>query len=568
MTENKRDLLNLLVLESDNYSNLQDLEKLSDTPALLKSIPMQPLYMAVKKSGMDQVAQILPSLSKEQKEALLDLDLWHKDALDVANFEFWPKTYAMSKDLKEVQEFAKSESFLLYLKSACNIYTFDVEDPVYPDHDNYFLTEDNLLLVEYHDDYDCAKEIQYIIKNLYGDLGPTKAYKLLFKIVSESHMNLTEEVYQNKKERLREFGFVDYYDALELRANFQTIAGINRFIKSKQVATGSLDDLHKNQKLHSSSITSYKTGMEGIHIELAKLSDQKRIDFLQFNFVRMVNATIALENSLKEGPIAMNRVGKVSKQLIELGFDYVNLHLEEQTDSENLFDKFDFIDFFRVGNSLIYIEQKKLKKAMESSDFDIEKDYFLGAYWNHYMDCSFDENIKLADFQDTKGRIINTFKLYESWISYNKLFIALLPLMGSFYSSLKNIIDEGRITDSFYLNYNLSEIDFEAIILSSFINYTLGNYEGEKSQKMGLTLEEFNQFVGKYFNFDLGEHKIKLFEVFKEDIENFSKIFGMDKIEHFNIYLYQLVRDNLEGYNFNNITREDFKHVGGPILFA
>lgn len=566
MTQSNKDLLSLLILESENYSNLQDLEKLGDTPGLVKSIPIQPLYMAVKKAGMDQVANLLPQFSKDQREALVDLDLWQKDALDVTNFEFWPRTYAMCKDLAVVQEFAKSESFLLYLKSVCNIYTFDVEDPEYPDHDNYFLTEDNLLLVEYNDDFAINKEVQYLIKNLYGDLGPENAYTLLFKIVSDSHMILTEEVYQLKKERLRDFGFVDYFDALELRSHFNDLNGINYFIKTKKTATGSLDDIHKNQKLHSSSIVSYKTGLDDIHLELSKLNDSKRSDFLQFNFVRLVNGTIALENSLKEGPIAMNRVGKVTKQLIELGFDYIKLHHLDK--DVNLFTKFDFIDLFRVGSSLISIEQKSIKKEIEKNKIDSDKDYFFGAFWNNYLDSSFDENVKFCSFDDAKGKLVNKFSIYQSWKSFNLLLKNLLPLMKNFLISLENITKEGKITDSFYLNYNLSDIDFEAILLSSFINYSLGHYEKGVTQKMGLSIDEFLKFVDENFDFLESEHTIKLFSVFEDRINKFSSLFGLEKIEYFNVYLYQLIRDNLEGYNFHNISKDDFKHVGGPILFA
>ena len=44
-------------------------------------------------------------------------------------------------------EFTKSEEFALFLKARFNMWTFDVEDPLYPDHDNYFLTDDQMFLI-------------------------------------------------------------------------------------------------------------------------------------------------------------------------------------------------------------------------------------------------------------------------------------------------------------------------------------------------------------------------------------------------------------------------------------
>ena len=43
---------------------------------------------------------------------------------------------------------------ILYLKGKMSFWTFDLEEPEYPDHDNYFLTECNQLLFEFDDDFE------------------------------------------------------------------------------------------------------------------------------------------------------------------------------------------------------------------------------------------------------------------------------------------------------------------------------------------------------------------------------------------------------------------------------
>ncbi len=151
MNENmiRKDLLSQLLYEAQAYKKFEDIEKLVESGTDLSMIPVQPLYVSLKNTSSDQVAMILPKLSKDQRQALRDIDLWKKDELDPESVYYWIDVYSKCRDEDVVLEFVKSEDFLLGLKNQFTIYTFDVEDPEYPEKDNYFLTEDNLLVVEY-----------------------------------------------------------------------------------------------------------------------------------------------------------------------------------------------------------------------------------------------------------------------------------------------------------------------------------------------------------------------------------------------------------------------------------
>ena len=225
----KNDVLSKILFEAKSYNSIDDIERLVEIGTDLSQIPMQPLYVSLLATSSEQVAVLMPKLSKEQRQCLVDLDLWKKDQVDVFSFEYWIEVYSKVKDLDLVQEFVSSEDFLIYLKSRVNIYTFDVEDPMYPDHDYYFLTDDALLLVEYSEEFRFPNELKFMIRNLYDKMGVENAYSFLFKLVSDSFSILEEEQYQHKKERLREFGFVDYFDALEKTAT--ALSGIEKIGK-------------------------------------------------------------------------------------------------------------------------------------------------------------------------------------------------------------------------------------------------------------------------------------------------------------------------------------------------
>ena len=133
------DFIQQLIKEAESYRNMGHIERLAQD-GQLQYTPLQPLAMAFRQMNAQQVARYLPQLSGEQREACLDLDLWHRDQLDVREFPFWIEVYhkVSSWDLK--LEFVQSEQFALYFKGMMTISTFDQEDPQYPEHKKTFFS--------------------------------------------------------------------------------------------------------------------------------------------------------------------------------------------------------------------------------------------------------------------------------------------------------------------------------------------------------------------------------------------------------------------------------------------
>ncbi|RPJ79110.1 MAG: hypothetical protein EHM20_02270, partial [Alphaproteobacteria bacterium] len=219
-TKKGTDPITLLMKESDAYNNLDQIEKYVEESSDLSVLPVQPIYLALRKLPVEKVAEYLPKFSKEQREVFMDIDLWNKDEIDIEHFTHWLQAYSMVESDQVKKEFVSSEQFLVFLKSKFNIWTFDAEEPEYPDHDNYFLTDDNLLLLEFDDSFQFVEEVQSLIRHLYYEIGVENAYTFLFKMVSDSFLTLQEEEYNLRRERMRDFGFVDYMDSLEVENPF------------------------------------------------------------------------------------------------------------------------------------------------------------------------------------------------------------------------------------------------------------------------------------------------------------------------------------------------------------
>jgi hypothetical protein len=566
--EIRKDLLSQLLYEAQAYRKFEDIEKLVESGSDLSMIPVQPLYISLQNTPSDQIAHILPKLSPEQRQALRDIDFWKKDVVDPSSVHHWLDVYSKCPDDKVILEFVKSDDFLLSLKNQFTVQTFDVEDPVYPEGDNYFLTEDNLLLIEYPEDFTLVQELKELIRRLYADLGVENAYAFLFKMVVDSYMIMEEEAYREKNERLREFGFVDYYEALEYNVPLSREAEIMAFIKSKRGVTPDLDPVSANQGLHASSLIPYQQGMDHLKDALSKVKDEKRQHFLHFSFVRLVNARMTFDEVLKNGSLAINKVGQETRQRLELGFEYISETLTKDK-SDQIFFLFDFFDLFKVGNSLIEIKKRQIKKAISQTSF--EKDdfsYFLGMYWNSFLENCEDHVTKFKFDGSSKPLEVNDMTSYRLWADAAETFMLALPFIQTFFRSLDKLKADGVLNDQFYMNYEVDNIDFEAIMISSFINFVGGFYTESSAGKMGVTLSELKSFYQTFFVKSGEEFLIKGEEdpILRTQTLNFIKKFGLEQIPRFDKYLYQIMIEQLNGYEIDRMEEEEFKHVGGPIL--
>ena len=560
----KIDVIQQILLESNSYNTVEMMESLVNSPdqkdSVLAKLPLQPLYMAIKNLTPEQLAPQLKKFSKDQRIRFLDLDLWFKDTLDVESFNFWLKTYHLTEDQELVSEFTNSSEFTLFLKGVFNIWTFDIEDPRYPDHDNYFLTEDNLLLFEFHDNFEYVDEARGLIRALYSELGVEKAYAQLFKLTCDSFLIMQEEEYQAKNYRLAEVGFVDYFEALKMDAYFASKELLDQFILNYNLLTPNIEGMTLGQSLHNSTLTAFK-GDHSFRQELEKISDIKRKEFLQINFIRLVNGTLAIENALKNGTLAMTRVGEKSCALVELGFCYTKDKLKPDF---SIFEKFDFIDLYRIGNSLIGFTQKDLKKALHTSLFE-DKDEFLGKNISEFLEASFDSPVKYVPFEGEfeKPRLVNDLETLSLWQERAKSIIEILPFAQNLFQTFKELTNSSKIQDHFYLNYNIDQIDFVAIMISSFANFALGNYRDGANSKMGLNLAEYKEFVSKLLN---KSGKVDMDQPFGKKIKEFISKYGLQDVFLIETTIFEMLVEQIEGYDYQSLSDDDYKHVGGPII--
>lgn len=555
----RKNALQNLFNEAEAYSSFEAIEELLQRDIALTNHPVQPLYACIKAMSPELAATYLHRFSTEQRQVMLDIDLWHKDEISTQNFSFWISTYSQCPEEEVRLEFIKSEQFALWLKGRVNIWTFDVEEPEYPDHDNYFLTDDSLLLVEFDEDFPYVDELRSFIRELYGEQGVEMAYTYLFKIVSDSYSSLAEEEYRFKKSRMSDYGFVDYYDALALVSPFQKIELIDAFIKKMAPATGDIDEVAEGQALHYSALSAYRQNMDTFYDELDKLNDEKRKKFVNFDFIRLVNSTMTLDEALQAGPVAMAKVGKKSKTLLLLGINYIRQQLGESL-PEGIFSRFIFSDLYKIGYSLILFVQRELKKELQKNGFSNNDEAFLGKFWNDFLELSFEQPVKFAT---AEGNLeLSTYSLWSEWRKESHQLISLLPFIKQIYLALGEIRSKGQIINQFYLNYAVEEIDFESIIISQFSRHLIAS-DSTHQMKLGLTIQETKLFFKSVID-DTGH--LRTDADFCDQIKVFVKSTGLDAIDGIVDYLLKIMVSHLEGYAVDEMDDRDFTHIGGVMI--
>jgi hypothetical protein len=237
-----------------------------------------------------------------------------------------------------------------------------------------------------------------------------------------------------------------------------------------------------------------------------------------------------------------------------LGFHY----LKKQIGNEVLFLKYDFAELYKIGHSLLMFQLKALKKALHLNNFEGDNENFLGDYWTSFLDETFDSPIKY------KGAITDLVQ-YEEWCYQIKTIVGLLPFAKKFCETFTELKNDGRVQDSFYINYTVDAIDFEALFLSAFANHFLGTYDQHNISKMGLTIDEFKSFALKIVG---TQGKFVLTPELYQKIQKFIEIFGLSEVANIHNYLQNLLTSSLEGYEFEFMADDDFKHVGGPIILS
>jgi hypothetical protein len=194
---------------------LQSAEKRS----AIRKLPPAQLFFSLKEVDESQVAELLPHITEEQWAAILDLDLWTKDQMNPERFVAWQRHILSSEDAvaKKIMRATDLEAWALALKSGIQVFERG-EDGEFSEEAvtwGRYETPDRHFMIALPRNAEKARLYHQLIQRLY-QLDPATAMGLINSCRFQGSTELEEAAYQNRRRRIEDLGFQDYFDAIEI----------------------------------------------------------------------------------------------------------------------------------------------------------------------------------------------------------------------------------------------------------------------------------------------------------------------------------------------------------------
>ncbi len=184
-------------------------------------LPVQDAYFAIQELGLPDAVELVAIASQEQVLAFTDLDVWHKDTIDVTRFLRWTDVLLelpperMARHVRALDP----ESLAVLVARCTKIVDLSLEEMPIQVAAGPWRTPDTFYAL-YCDDEDRAEEFNRIVRFL--DRLYAADFELAHRIVKsakwEASPELEELAYRFRTGRLADYGYADYYEAVRIYA--------------------------------------------------------------------------------------------------------------------------------------------------------------------------------------------------------------------------------------------------------------------------------------------------------------------------------------------------------------
>lgn len=186
---------------------------------VVQMMHLEDLYLLIKDIGEQDSLALLELASSEQVEGLFDLEVWVKDNLEPQRAAKWFNLLMQLNDEQFLLHLKNLDRamVLAYLMRYIKVFKRDeTYDPIESDK-MFFVTPDNRYYLEYVITQEESRTAIEIIERLYR-LDFEFFHLILEGIFWEITTNCDEMAYQEKVRRLADYGFPDYFSALDIIA--------------------------------------------------------------------------------------------------------------------------------------------------------------------------------------------------------------------------------------------------------------------------------------------------------------------------------------------------------------
>lgn len=332
-------------LRIGNRTDLDEFLARPGSAERVRGAPYQDLFLAIKAVGLADSQELLLLATSEQRRGFIDLDCWRKDNFHMASFMEWMAAY-MQCGPEEAAVAARAVNpnlLALFLNDNIRIHVLETDEPS-PELP-LILTPDRRFGIEIPGEGEGAAMARLLLDAIFR-MDASLGYDLIGRVRWDNRVSMEEEAYQNKRLRLEEIGFVDYYEALSIYGEVGTTAA-----PRLQGAPEEEGEAHRvSSTLPALLVASLAPG-EHLWRALGAIRDTRQAELISQQLAALANRILSVHS------VSTGDLEKVKPALEEMR-DTLNLGLERLTQGRaslaaSALKQQDMLGLFRTGFSLV-----------------------------------------------------------------------------------------------------------------------------------------------------------------------------------------------------------------------
>lgn len=306
--------------------------KEDDEIDVLHEIPVETLYLALKKADMDLALWFFENATPAQVQGLVDIDCWLGDEFQPAHFEKFFRLFSLlePEKLGFYMKGLDAEIIVRGLMDYIHVEDYDPQNP--PDYaeDRMMLSPDNKYLLVVKTDNPGVKESLYLWLNKFSASDLELMRRHLESLKWEAASDLEEHAYLMKKGRLEEMGFVDRTEALALYA-VDRAPELRKKILANPLERGAKRGLPKHTEMGMEVAESllpqamkeslFEEGFLQESFRAVRDPEVKEAIFLEL--LRTVNASLSADDLLQKDLETIFSSSRRARRYLDLGLNYL-----------------------------------------------------------------------------------------------------------------------------------------------------------------------------------------------------------------------------------------------------
>lgn len=324
---------------------------------IVSRLSFEEIFFVVKGVDETNALELLELTTPEQFEGFLDLECWSKDNINLLQTNKWMAILMEMDDDQFIERLEKLDrAFVVgYLKKYLEVYKGEVAHEQFePDEMTAFLSEDRRYLVRFKQQTPENSFIYELIQRIYR-LNWQFFYELMEGVYWELETLLEEEAYENKVRRLADWGFPEYYDALDILTYHKP----KLFKPTPKIEVPVVES--EENFVEPPSFPMLFAPSDSLFLRAIKMLDEKKLREIQWETVYLANRYIVANR------LDFSRIEEVFKSLTEL-HHIISIALESFAGNDpklaaDILKKFYMKDIFIKGYSLI-IEKREMARNL------------------------------------------------------------------------------------------------------------------------------------------------------------------------------------------------------------